>query len=182
MKVLFQLFITFFKASSFTFGGGLAMLPLIKKDAVKKYNLIDEDEFYDYVVLAQTLPGVIALNTAVFVGKRKAGFIGALMAGLGAILPAFAAMLAAVMVIQSIPRDNIYVKGFFYGIKAASVALILDAALTLGKNVVKGAFAISVALVTFALIIIANFSAFPVLIAAGVAGVIYFSFKGDGEK
>ena len=152
------------------------MLPLIKRDVIDKYEMMDEKEFYEYITLSQTLPGVIALNAAVFVGKT-AGLPGAIFAGLGAIIPAFFTMLIAAILIQSLPRDNKYVNGFFKGITAASAALILDAAITLRKNIAKGYFAISLALVTFALIIFLRLNTFPVLIAAGVAGIIYYSVK-----
>lgn len=174
---LFRLFWIFFKAGSTTFAGGLSMLPLIKRDVIDKYEMMDEKEFYEYITLSQTLPGVIALNAAVFVGKKTAGLPGAIFAGLGAIIPAFFTMLIAAILIQSLPRDNKYVNGFFKGITAASAALILDAAITLRKNIAKGYFAISLALVTFALIIFLRLNTFPVLIAAGVAGIIYYSVK-----
>jgi chromate transporter len=77
-KTLWELFVIFFKAGTFTFAGGLAMLPVIEKDVVEKYRLMPKEDFLEYATLAQTLPGVIALNCACFVGRRAGGFLGML--------------------------------------------------------------------------------------------------------
>lgn len=87
MKELLRMFAAFFKIGLFTFGGGLAMLPLIQKAAVDDYKWLTEEEMVDCVAVAQAMPGVIAINTATYVGNRKRGFAGALFATLGVILP-----------------------------------------------------------------------------------------------
>ena len=169
-KKLLPLFWIFFKAGTFTFAGGLAMLPVIQKDIVEIYRLVEEEEFIEFASLAQTLPGVIALNCAVLVGKRTAGIPGAIVAGIGSVISAFVVMLLAAIAVAHIPRGGA-VDGAFRGIRAASAALILAAAVTLAKHNMKNAFAIVVALICFSLIIFLHINAFPVVLAAAVAGV-----------
>ena len=171
-KTLWHLFIIFFKAGTFTFAGGLAMLPVIEKDVVEKYALMPKEEFLEYATLSQTLPGVIALNCAAFVGRRAAGFRGMVIAGFGATFSAFVLMLLATILLQFIPQEGAFA-GAFRGIRAASAALILAAAFALGKHNIKGAFSIVVMLVAFALVLFGNVGAPLVILAAGTAGCLY---------
>ena len=179
-KTLWALFAIFFKAGTFTFAGGLAMLPVIEKDVVEKYKLMPREDFLEYAVLAQTLPGVIALNCASFVGKRAAGFKGMLAAGFGATFSAFVLMIAATMLLQLIPQQGPFV-GAFQGIRAASAAIVLSAAFTLGRHHLKSAFAIIVMLAAFGLVLFASISAPLVVIAAGIAGCVYQKLKKPRE-
>jgi chromate transporter len=167
LKVLWALFIIFLKAGTFTFAGGLAMLPLIEKDVVEKYKLMPREEFLEYATLAQTLPGVIALNCASFVGRRTAGLAGMLAAGIGASFSAFFLMLLATILLQIIPREG-PVAGAFRGIRAASAALVLSAAFMLGRHNIKSIFSVVVMAAVFILVLI---------LAAGLAGYLYLRFK-----
>jgi chromate transporter len=175
-KTLWALFIIFFKAGTFTFAGGLAMLPLIQKDVVEKYKLMGEEEFMEYATLSQTLPGVIALNCASFVGGRSAGTLGMLVAGFGATFTAFLIMLLATMLLQVIPQQGAIV-GAFSSIRAASSALVLSAAFSLGRHNLKGSFSVIVMLASFTLVFFANISAPLVILAAGIAGYLYQRLK-----
>lgn len=176
LKVLWELFVIFFKAGTFTFAGGLAMLPVIQKDIVDKYKMMPEADFIEYATLAQTLPGVIAVNCASFIGRRAAGTIGMLIASIGATVSAFVLMIIATVLLQIIPQHGPVV-GAFEGIRAASAALVLSAAFTLGHHNLKSAFAIIVMLIAFVLVLFANVSAVIVIVAAGVAGYIYLRIK-----
>ena len=88
-KKVFQLFLTFLKIGAFTFGGGYAMIPLIRKEAVEKNSWITDDELLEVTAIAESTPGPIAVNSATFVGYRVAGFAGALAATVGVITPSF---------------------------------------------------------------------------------------------
>ena len=171
-KFFWPLFYTFFKAGTFTFAGGLAMLPVIEKDVVKNYKLLSKDEFLEYAALAQTLPGVIAVNCASFVGRHTAGTIGMLIASLGATISAFVLMLAATIAIQYIPQTGPVI-GAMRCIRAASAALILSAAFTLGANNLKNAFSVIMMLVAFTTVFFFNVSTPLVVLAAGVIGYGY---------
>ncbi|MGI6049117.1 MAG: chromate transporter, partial [Petrimonas sp.] len=86
-KQYWELFLVFFKIGAFTFGGGYAMIPLIRNEVVRKRTWLNDDEFMDMLAIAQSMPGPIALNTALFVGNKRRGFKGSLFSGLGIILP-----------------------------------------------------------------------------------------------
>ena len=171
-KKLLSLFWIFFKAGTFTFAGGLAMLPVIQKEIVEKYKFLEEEEFIEFASLAQTLPGIIALNCAVLTGKRTAGIWGAVVAGFGAVISAFVLMLVATIGISMIPRGGA-VEGAFRGVRAASAALILASAVTLARHNLKNRFSILLALVCFAALIFFHLGAFPLVLAAAAAGLVY---------
>ncbi len=183
-NALWPLFVIFFKAGTFTFAGGLAMLPVIQKDVVENYRMMDKDEFLEYATLAQTLPGVIAMNCASFVGKRAAGLPGMLVAALGATISAFAIMLAATIAMQFVPQDG-PIMGAMSCIRAASAALILSAAFSLGGHNIKSTFAVVVMLAVFCMVLLLDVSAPIAILAAAAAGYLYSRFRkqkgGDGK-
>lgn len=174
LKTLWVLFVIFFKAGTFTFGGGLAMLPVLKKDIVEKYKLMSSDDFLESATLSQTLPGVIALNCATFVGRNVAGTIGMIVAGLGSTISAFVLMLIATILLQYVPQEG-PIAGAFRGIRAASAAFILSAAFTLGKHNIKNNFGVILTIVAFSLLTFAKLSAPMVILAAGIAGYLVYS-------
>lgn len=176
--VLFKIFLL---AGTFTFAGGLAMVPVIERDIVDKYHLMNRDDFLDDVILAQTLPGVVALNCACFVGKSCHGFKGMLFAAIGSVLPAFVFMLAATILYAYIPQEGPFQMAFV-GVRAASIALILAAAITLGQHCLKDVYAWCIMLVSFLLIVVLNVQAPFVIIASGVFGIFYYSFLKRGSK
>ena len=181
-QTLFRLFWIFFKAGSFTFAGGLAMLPLIQKDVIDKYEMLDKDTFLDYAALSQTLPGIIALNCGIFVGRSVAGVAGAFAAGFGVILPAFIAMLAATILLNSLPRTDI-VENIFAGVRSASAALILYSAISLGKKNYRKLFPIALIAISFVLTLFFKVSAYLIVIGAALAGLAYMTMKNkSGEN
>lgn len=171
LKTLWELFFVFFKAGTFTFAGGLAMLPVIEKDVVEKFKLLTREDFLEFATLAQTLPGVIAVNCACFVGKRTAGVIGMLVAVFGATFSAFVLMLLATILLQSVPMQGVVV-GVFRGIRAASAALVLSAAFTLGRFSIKDVFSVVVMILAFCLVILLDVNILFVIIGAGLLGYI----------
>ena len=171
-KLLWPLFTIFFKAGTFTFAGGLAMLPVIEKDVVEKYGMMDKDAFVEYATLSQTMPGVIALNCANFVGRHTAGIPGMLAAGFGATISAFVLMVAATIAMQYIPRTG-PAMGAMRCIHAASAASILSAAFTLGAHNLKSTFSILIMLATLAAAALLKISTPLIVLAAGIAGYGY---------
>ena len=182
-KALWSLFIIFFKAGTFTFAGGLAMLPVIEKDVVEKYRLLSRDEFIEYATLAQTMPGVIAVNCAGFVGRHTAGTPGMLAASLGATVSAFVLMLIATIAIQYIPQTG-PAMGAMHCIRAASAALILSAAFTLGAHNLKSVFSVIVMFAAFTSVFFFHVSTPLVVLAAGVTGYGYqrFARRKEGRQ
>lgn len=123
VKLFFELFWTYLKIGTFTLGGGYAMLPLIQKEVVDNKHWIDEEEFLNMIALAQAAPGLIAVNSAVFIGWRIYGWRGVIATVLGAVLPSFLIILAIAMVFQDF-KDKPAVEAVFKGIRPAVVALI----------------------------------------------------------
>ena len=171
-KTLWPLFYTFFKAGTFTFAGGLAMLPVIQKDIVEKHKMLSKEEFLEYATLAQTMPGVIAVNCASYVGRHTAGTLGMLVASLGATISAFVLMLIATIAMQHVPQTGPAI-GAMRCIRAASAALILSAAFTLGASNLKTAFAVVVMLAAFTSVFFFGASTPLVVVAAGFIGYGY---------
>jgi chromate transporter len=121
--MFFQLFLTYLKIGTFTLGGGYAMLPLIQREVVDRKGWIDEEEFLNMIALAQAAPGLIAVNSAIFIGWRIGGWKGVCGAVLGAVLPSFLIILAIAMVFSEW-KELPAVEAVFKGIRPAVVALI----------------------------------------------------------
>ena len=124
MKKLIELFISIFKIGAFTFGGGYAMIPLIEEEVVKNKGWLSKEEFVDILVVAQSLPGALAVNTSVFLGYKISGIFGAITALLAVVLPSFFIILLIAMFFMQF-RSNYYVNAAFKGITAAVPILVL---------------------------------------------------------
>jgi chromate transporter len=133
IKGYWELFLVFFKIGAFTFGGGYAMIPIIRNEVVNKKRWLEGEEFMDMLAVAQSMPGPIALNTALFVGNKRLGFKGSLFSGAGVILPSFIVILLIAIVFTQF-KDNPFVERIFKGIRPAVAALIVAPLLSLGKS------------------------------------------------
>ena len=129
-----QLFTTFFKIGAFTFGGGWAMISLIEREIVDKYHWIKREDFLDLIAVAQSLPGIIAVNIAATVGDKVKGNKGSIIAALGTILPSFIIILAIdIFLTPDFIKNNRVISSIFMGIRPAVVALIVAPVLTSAK-------------------------------------------------
>ena len=133
MRKYWELFFVFFKLGAFTFGGGYAMVPLIRNEVVQNRRWLEDNEFMDMLSIALSAPGPIALNTALFVGNRLLGFRGSLISAIGVVLPSFLMVLTIAIVFTQF-KDNEVVERVFKGIRPAVVALIAAPLLGLGKS------------------------------------------------
>ena len=131
--MFFQLFWTYLKIGTFTLGGGYAMLPLIQREVVDRRGWIDEQEFLNMIALAQAAPGLIAVNSAIFIGWRIGGWKGVCGAVLGAVLPSFLIILGIAMVFADW-KELPAVEAVFKGIRPAVVALIVAPLFKLAKS------------------------------------------------
>lgn len=123
-----HMFNVFFKIGLFTIGGGLAMIPLIRDEFVERQGWIDDKDITDVLAIAQSLPGVIAVNSATFLGYRLAGIMGALVCTIGVVLPSFLIIFAIAMLFASSGLDsNTYILKFFAGVNAAITVLLVVA-------------------------------------------------------
>lgn len=126
-----QLFLSFFKIGAFTFGGGWAMISIIEKEIVDKKHWIEREEFLDLLAVAQSLPGILAVNISVAVGDKLRGMKGAVTAALGTILPSFMIILCiAIFLTPDLIKNNETLSSIFMGIRPAVVALIIAPVIT----------------------------------------------------
>ena len=133
---MMELFFTFVKIGLFTFGGGYAMISMIENNCVEKKAWITHDEMMDVTVIAESTPGPIAINCATFIGYKKAGFLGALVATLGIVVPSFIVIFLISMFLDNFLEITI-VANAFKGIKVGVGLLILDAAITMINKMQK---------------------------------------------
>lgn len=132
--IIWQLFFSFLKIGAFTFGGGWVMISIIEREIVDKHHWIEREEFLDLLALAQSLPGILAVNIASAVGDKLRGRSGAVVAALGTILPSFIIILAiAIFLTPDLIKNNRVVSAIFMGIRPAVVALIIAPVISSAK-------------------------------------------------
>jgi len=170
MQALWQIFLSFFRIGMFTLGGGYAMLPLIQREVVEKRQWVDHREFIELLALAQTSPGPIAINAAVFVGYKHQGIIGSLTACLGITLPSILIILVIAMYLVDF-RENHYVESFFKGIRPAVVALIAAPLYALGKAIKIRWWGVLLATLIAIAIAFAGISPAIMVVVAAVVGL-----------
>lgn len=125
-NLLIELFIVFFKIGAFTFGGGWAMISIIEKEIVDKRHWVTKEEFVDLLAVAQSIPGILAVNMAVAVGDKMRGRSGAIVSALGTIVPSFTIILfIAIFLTPDMIKNNETLNNIFRGIRPAVVALII---------------------------------------------------------
>ena len=176
IKDLVTLFWTFFKIGAFTFGGGYAMIPLIRREAVEKHKWISDDDVLEVIAVAESTPGPIAINAATFVGVRVGGALGAMCATLGVVLPSF----LIISVIAVFLKEFSHIKAIEYafkGIRIGVLALILGALISMIKSALKSVFAAVLAVFAFVLVAILDFSAILVSLICAALGLAFSFFE-----
>lgn len=181
MKKVFELFFSFFKIGAFTIGGGYAMLSLVEKAVVDQKKWIPNDEFWDMIAVVQSLPGVFAVNTALYVGHRVAGKKGAFAAMLGAIIPSITIILLLATVFSEF-HDYPVVESVFKGIRPCVVALIFAPALRMMKSANMTWKTVIIPIATVFLIWWCKISPAYVILAAIAGSVIYALVIGRRTK
>ena len=178
MKELFDLFWTFCKIGALTFGGGYAMLPLIQREIVENKKWSTEKEILDYYAVGQCTPGVIAVNTATFIGYKLRGIIGGIVATLGVIFPSIVIILLIATFLQNF-ADLAIVQSAFAGIRVAVVALIITTVVKLIKSSIKDYLGVIIAIIAFVISAFIGLSPVYVVIAAALTGFISKGLRGD---
>ncbi len=171
MKELLTLFGLFFKIGIMTFGGGYAMLPMLERELVVKRNYVTMEEIMDYFAVGQCTPGIIAVNTATFIGFKRRGIIGGIFATVGVITPSVIIITLLASVLQLVAGSEI-VQHAFAGISVAVCALIVQAILKLIKSGIKDAFTVGIALAAFGASFFLGVSPIIVILVTAVVGVI----------
>lgn len=176
---LLTIFFVFLKIGAFTFGGGYAMLPIIQREVVTRREWVDEKLFFDMLIVAQSLPGTIALNSAIQVGLQLRGVAGGSLAALGVIIPPIGVILALAAFFLPAFEENVYVQAVFYGLRPAVVALIAATVISLGRSILSHWLSVTMAAVLLAAALLVKIHPIAILIVGGVAGMIIFREKAD---
>ena len=171
-KVLLDLFLSTAKIGAVSFGGGYAMIPIMEQEFVHKNKWVDGADILDIFAIAQSVPGVIALNTSTFIGYRVAGLPGAIVASFGVSLPSFV-IISILSGFYMQFKANPIVNAAFAGIRACVVALVFTAVLKMGESAVKDIFGWIIALAGLIAIAFFGIQAIWCIIAGGVIGAIY---------
>lgn len=170
LKKMAQLYISFFKIGGLTFGGGLAMLPMLQREVVENHHWCTEEEILDMYAIGQCTPGIIAVNTATFIGHKLKGPIGGILTTLGVVAPSVVIISIIAAFLQNF-ADNPYVIHAFNGVRACVCVLILNAVLKLRKSSVIDQPTMVIFLAVFLLSAIWGISPALIVVVAGVIGL-----------
>ena len=184
MKEYLQILWAFIKVGALTFGGGYAMLPILQRDIVEHNKWATDEEVMDYYAMAQCLPGIIMVNTSVFIGRHRKGTLGGVVAGLASALPSLV-IITVIATFLTAFADYPIVQNAFAGIRACVVVLIANAVIKLWKSaMVDWKSIVIVFLPVFALSAFTGVSPILLVVAAALAGIIItvVSDKKGGEK
>ena len=186
MNILMDLFFTFAKIGLFTFGGGYAMISMIENNCVEQKQWITHDEMMNVTVIAESTPGPIAINCATFTGYKKTGFVGALAATLGMIVPSFTVIYLISMFLDNFLELTI-IANAFKGIKIAVGILILDAAMTMIKKMPKKKLPRIIMICSAAAMFCINmfswnFSSIRLMLMAAAVSLVIFVLSGAPEQ
>lgn len=168
----FTLFWTYFKIGLFTFGGGYAMIPLIRRYIVEDFKWITEDEFFDILTIAESTPGPVAINSATYIGYKVKGVKGSIVATIGVSIPSIVVILLISSVFLQF-QENVHVQYVFQGIRIGVSVLILNAGLRLYKKLDKNWFTYVLIVIGFGMLLFNVLSVIYVIMIGAALGIIY---------
>ena len=172
MKLLWDLYRAFFTIGGLTFGGGYAMLPMLEREIVNKHKWSTNEELLNYFAIGQCTPGIIAVNTATFVGYKAAGVPGGILATLGVVSPSLVIIMVIAAVLQHF-MEIVWVQNAFAGIRVAVCALIVSSVIKLAKSNLKKWWHIALAIAGFVVVALLGLSPVWVVIACAVLSFIF---------
>lgn len=176
IKKLFYLFITFAKIGAITFGGGLTMLPLLTKEICEKRKWATEEELLDYYAVGQCTPGIIAVNTATFIGYYQAGILGGIFATLGMVTPSVIIIVVVASVLQHFMEYQI-VASALMGIRAVVCALLAHTVITLSKKSLVDLPTVILFIIGIVISFALDITPIFVVVFGGISGVIIGKIK-----
>lgn len=177
VKEYWEMFVSFAKVGVLTFGGGYAMLPILKTEVVDNKKWVDEAELMDYYALSQCTPGIIAANTANFIGQKRKGAAGGIAAALGVVFPSFVIITIIAAFIQNF-ADLPVVNNAFAGIRVCVCVLVANAIFKLLKSAVVDVWTLLIYLAVAAGSIFTDLSPVIYVVLAGLAGILVQTIKG----
>ena len=172
MSIYWDSFKTFFRIGLFTLGGGYAMIPLIEAEVVDKHKWLTKQEFLDVIAIAQSCPGVFAINTSIFIGYKLRKLYGAISCALGTALPSFLIILLIAMFFQQF-QDNPIVAAIFRGIRPAVVALIAVPTFNMARSAKLSWLNCWIPIASALLIWALGVSPIYIILLAGIGGYLY---------
>ncbi|MBQ7692902.1 MAG: chromate transporter [Oscillospiraceae bacterium] len=171
MKLLWQLFLSFARVGVMTFGGGYAMIPILEREIIDRHGWATEEELMDYYAVGQCTPGVIAVNTATFIGYKTAGTTGGIVATLGVVFPSVVIISLIAGVLTSFAEVPA-VKSAFAGIRVCVCVLIFNAVLKLWKKAVVDKATLVLFLLVFGLSVFFSISPVVFVVVCAAAGIL----------
>ena len=171
MKELWMLLITFAKVGVMTFGGGMAMLPILQREVVENRGWATEAELADYFAIGQCTPGIIAVNTATFIGQKRRGIWGAIFSTIGMVLPSLVIIMVLAGIINEVSHIAA-VKHAFAGIRVCVCVLIFNAVVKLWRSAVKDGKALLIFAAVLALSLLTDITPVVPVLAAALAGIL----------
>lgn len=177
MKILFDMFLTFAKVGVMTFGGGYAMLPILQREVVDNKHWATEEELMDYFAIGQCTPGVIAVNTATFIGQKNKGVLGGIVATLGMVFPSIIIISLLAGVIEAFSHI-VWVKNAFGGIRICVCVLILNAVIKLSKKAIVNVPTFLIFLLVALGSCFTDLSPIIFVIVAALAGIVLKTLEG----
>ena len=178
---MISLFLIFMKIGLFTFGGGYAMIPLIQRETVDNKKWISDKDILDIVAIAESTPGPIAINAATFIGYRVGGFLGAMAATVGVVLPSFT-IIAAISYVLAAFQNVVWIQYAFNGIRAGVLALIVKALWSMYKQSPKGVFSYLIMFGAFAVTAFLPVNVVFVILFCAAAGIVQTLITGRRGK
>ena len=179
MQKIWELFITFAKMGSITFGGGMAMLPILQREVVERKHWVTEEELMDYYAIGQCTPGIIAVNTSTFVGQKVAGALGGIAATLGFVFPSLVIITLIAGLITNFSHLA-WVKNAFAGIQVCVCVLIFNATIKLLKKAVVDRRTAVIFLVVLVSSLLLNLSPVWFVLLAALAGILLKNWEVKG--
>ncbi len=169
---LLELFLTFLKIGALTFGGGYAMMPIMRREVVEKKNWASDDDIMRILVISESTPGVLAVNSATFIGYRIAGFKGSFVATLGVVIPSIVTISLISLFIMEF-RELTWVSYAFLGIQAGVAILIFRAALKLAKKIKFTLFSIILLAAALLTTLLTDINVLYLLVIGSILGIVY---------
>ena len=169
---LLGMFFTFAKIGLFTLGGGYAMVPIMEKEIVDRKGWLTHEEFMDILIVAQSTPGLFAINMASHIGNKARGVLGGVIGSLGVALPSIVVILLIAMFFRTF-KDNIYIEKIFMGIRPAVVALIAAPCFSMARTAKISIYNLWIPVVACILITAFGVSPIWIILVAGLAGYVW---------
>ena len=176
IRQLLELYLAFVKIGTFTFGGGLAMMPIMQRELIEKRGWITEEELIDYFAIGQSTPGIIAVNVATFVGYKRLGWLGGIIGTIGVVTPSWVIIMILAGAISSVDKYPLAQKAL-RGINVAVAALLTSVIVKFSKKTIKSVWNALFMLLAFALIYFLKVQSVWIIIASLIIGSLITLYK-----